>query len=500
MAVINSVLDWLDISAGKFGDKPAFKDLDENFVSFANLKNQAENIGSYIISKYNCTQQMIVVLTERNIESIPAFLGIVYSGNVYIPIDSSLPDERIIAMLEVASPILIINCSKTNRFFNNYNTINILDIEKNSNIIKRIETSKNLPFYGIFTSGSTGFPKLVLKNQSSIISFIESFVDIFNFTSNDIQGNQIPFYFDASTKDLFTTLKCGLTTIIIPKNYFSQPGKLAQCLQDNNITSIVWVPSALSMLSMFNVFTKFPLTNIKKVMSIGETLPAKQINIWKKALPNATFINLYGATENAGNCLYYKIDKLFEDSERVPIGKAFPNVRVFLLDDNYKEIASNNTEDIGEICVSGEYLALGYYNNLKASQEKIKQNPANNLFLEQTLFTGDVGKYDVDGNILYLSRKDFQIKLNGYRIELGDIEVVASSLDGITAVCCLFDEDKKKIILFYSSKTLNLEDSLKKYLINNLPQYMLPSKYVYLEKLPLNANGKIHRTELKKLI
>ncbi len=498
MEAINNILDWLECSVSKFNDKTAFSDTEGNSVTFSELKSKTELIGSYFIRKYSCSNKPIAILTERNINSIPAFLGVVYSGNFYVPIDATLPNDRIAAMLDIAKPVATVDCSDICHEISGHCIISFNECLTEDTVLPRVEIFSGAPLYGIYTSGSTGFPKLVLKNHSSIISFINNYVEMFGFSSDEIQGNQIPFYFDASTKDLFTTLKCGCTTHIISKKFFAQPGLLAKCLQDNSVTSIVWVPSALSMLSMFNVFPKFDFSLIKRVMFVGEAMPAKQLNNWYKALPNVQFINLYGSTENAGNCLYYRVNRSFADNERIPAGKAFPNTRVFLLGDDGEEIDPSNTFDSGEICVSGDTISLGYYNNPSATDEKIGKNPANNSWLELTMFSGDVGKYNENGDIVYLCRKDFQIKLNGYRIELGDIETSAYSCDGISSACCLFDEEKKKIILFYSANDISAEESLKMCLKSDLPAYMLPSKYIRMNELPLNANGKIHRTELRR--
>lgn len=496
---MQNITNYLTNSAQKYPDKIAFLDSENNQITFSNLKIEAEQISSAIIDVLNGSQNNpIVVFTERNIKSISSFLGVAFSGNFYVPVDSSLPDDRIISMFKILNPKIIINCSDRIFDLQDFNIVSASDLLATNLPIKTNLTSGDDPLYGIFTSGSTGLPKLVLKSHNSLISFIEEYVNEFNFKNDDIQGNQIPFYFDASTKDLFTTLKTGCTTNIISKGLFSQPGKLAQYLLDNNINSICWVPSALSMLSMFNVFSKFDLTNIKRVLFVGEPMQTRQLNIWKNNLPQTMFVNLYGSTENAGNCLYYKVDKTFDDDERIPIGKPFKNAKVFLLNDDDQIVTKTDTSNQGEICVSGNILSLGYYKNFKATNEKFCQNPLNQDYYERIFRTGDIGKYDKNQNIIYICRKDYQIKLNGYRIELGDIEVAVGSIDSINSSCCIFDEKKKKIVLFYASEN-DEKETLVSVLTNKLPSYMLPSKYIHLTEMPLNQNGKIHRTKLKEM-
>ena len=491
-----NILNYLDQTENLYPKKVAFCDSEGGKITFCDLKREVEQIGSYITNRVLCTNCPIVVLTERNIRSVSSFLGAVYSGNFYIPVDASLPETRINEMLAAASPVLIINCSDRKFESLNGDVVDYFEIFRNDiKLVERKEVTNLSPLYGIFTSGSTGLPKLVVKNHLSLISFIEQYVELFGFNADDVQGNQIPFYFDASTKDLFTTIKTGCTTNIIAKGLFSQPGKLAQYLIDNAITSICWVPSALSM---FNVFAKIKPEQIKRVLFVGEPMPAKQLNVWIKALPNARYINLYGSTENAGNCLFYEINGEVDESKRIPIGKPFPNVKVFLLDEDNRLILPSQTDISGEICVSGDIVALGYYADPELTARKFIQNPINRVYHEQIFKTGDVGKYDQDGNIVCLCRQDYQIKLNGCRIELGDIEVAAISLADVNSACCIFDEERKRIVLFYASGE-DVKEKLITHLKSKLPAYMLPAKYIYLPQLPLNANGKIHRTKLKEM-
>lgn len=493
-----NILDYLDKTESKYPNKTAYADSDGREIAFKQLKEDVAHVGSCLIKRFaDKSNKPIAVLTERNIRSIPAFLAVVYSGNFYVPIDATLPEERICAMLDLAEPLMVINCADKSFDLKRYEAVAYEDLKnEKQEIVSRKKVIDIQPLYGIFTSGSTGVPKLVVKNHMSLISFIDEYVETFKFSADDVQGNQIPFYFDASTKDLFTTLKVGCTTKIISKAYFSQPGKLAEYVENNGITSICWVPSALAMLSMFNVFSKYPLKNVKRVLFVGEAMHVKQLNIWVKALPWAEFINLYGSTENAGNCLYHVI-KEEVTAERVPIGKPFANVDVFLLDDEDKLIPSRNTEELGEICLTGNTLALGYYKN-SCQCGKFCQNPLNDCYYERIYRTGDLAKYDENGNIVYICRKDCQIKLSGYRIELCDIDITAMNLDGVKSACSIFDEEKKKIILFYSADQ-EMQSSLIEHMKKKLPVYMVPSKFIQFDEIPLNANGKVHRTKLKEI-
>ena len=215
--------------------------------------------------------------------------------------------------------------------------------------------------------------------------------------------------------------------------------------------------------------------------------------MWRKFLPDVLYANLYGPTEITDACTYYIVDREFTDEEPLPIGKAMPNTDILVLNDKNEPVAG---EESGELCVRGTSLSMGYYNNPEKTREAFVQNPLNPYVSELIYRTGDIVKYNEYGELIYLSRKDFQIKHMGHRIELGEIETAVSSLEEISLCCCLYDERRQKIVLF-------IEGELEKAYINEkishlVPEYMLPNKLITLEQMPINANGKIDRVKLKE--
>ena len=224
-------------------------------------------------------------------------------------------------------------------------------------------------------------------------------------------------------------------------------------------------------------------------------MPNKQLNIWRKFLPDVTYSNLYGPTEITDACTFYTVDREFSDDESLPIGKPMKNTDILVLNDKDELVKG---DEIGELCVRGTSLAMGYYNNPEKTSAAFVQNPLNKAVPEIIYRTGDLVKYNEFGELLYLSRKDFQIKHLGHRIELGEIETAASSIEEITLCCCLYDDKKQKIVLFMDSDLD--KEYVKEKLLLSIPEYMIPGKYIYVEDMPINANGKIDRVKLKEML
>lgn len=350
--------------------------------------------------------------------------------------------------------------------------------------------------YVLFTSGSTGVPKGVSICHRSVIDYTDWVTETFNITQKDTFGNQAPFYFDNSILDIYSCMKTGATLNIIPKKLFFQPVPLLEYIKYNKINTIFWVPSALIVVSKLKAFRNVDLSDtLKRVLFCGEVMPNKQLNIWRKFLPNVTYANLYGPTEITDACTYYIVDREFSDDEPLPIGIPMSNTDILVLNDEDKLVTD---DEVGELCVRGTSLAMGYYNNPEKTRSAFVQNPLNKAVPEIIYRTGDLVRYNEYREIIYISRKDFQIKHLGHRIELGEIETAISSLEEVTLNCCLYDEKNQKIVLFVDAQVDR--DYIKERIEKLVPEYMIPGKVIYLENMPINANGKIDRIKLKELM
>ena len=349
------------------------------------------------------------------------------------------------------------------------------------------------PIYVFFTSGSTGIPKGVIGCHRSVINYIEQLSDVLGFGEDTVFGNQTPLYFDASMKEIYPVLKFGATAYLIPKDLFMYPVKLIEFLNKYQVNTICWVASALEMISAFGTFKVIVPKYLRTIAFMGEIFSIKQFNQWKNMLSNVEFINLYGPTEGTGVCCYYRVNREFALEEVMPIGKPFKNTEIILLNANNER--AKKGED-GEICIRSTSLSLGYYNDPERTKAVFIQNPLNKNYPEIIYKTGDIGRYDNRGELIFVSRKDYQIKHMGHRIELGEIEVNVNMMEDVERACCIYDQVKNKIVLYYMGKSL--ENEMANLLKGKLPRYMRPNHIIKLEKIPFTPNGKIDRKLLKE--
>lgn len=502
MELQRTVIDYLENSAKLYPDKVAFTD-ESMSVTFSELKTMAEALGSEILRITEKINRPIAVFTDRTVASIAAFLGVLYSGNFYVPIDSHMPEKRIRSILTRLEPELLLGdtpeSNMAQSFSNLCPVLSVRDGFKCRSDRRLIEEATNRvldidPVYVIYTSGSTGTPKGIVISHRSLFDFIEWMAKACGFTSDEIMANQAPFYFDLSVKDIYITLKCGATTHILSRKRLMFPMLLMEYLKEKRVTSLIWATSAFNLVANSGILSSIAPKSIKKVILGGEALHGKQLNIWRSALPDAKYINLYGPTEVTVDCTYYIIDRPYSDSETIPIGKACENMEVMLLDEELRPVPPGHT---GEICVRGIGLARGYYGDNEKTRSAFIQNPFNNKYPDIIYRTGDMGAVNSDGLLVFLSRRDGQIKHMGYRIELGELETALISLDSIRSAACFFDEERDRIICAYEGDLTG--DDIIRALRAYLPKYMFPNILKKMDKMPYNANGKIDRALLKEM-
>ena len=501
-----NILEYFEDTVQKFPDKIAleYNDQQETFESW---HKKALNISHVILKIKNISKQPIGIFMPKCANALISFTGVLYSGNIYAPLDIKSPIERLEKISENIDFEFII-CDQDNLGL--LNKSNIIAEEKilifedliNENITESqcATNYRNLidvdPAYIINTSGSTGIPKGVIVSHRSLIDYIEWLSNEPELapSENDIIGNQTPFFFDKSLFDIYLCIKTGAKLVIIPPQKFIFPAVLLEYLNEKKINFIFWVPSIFSTIANYDLLESIKVPTLNKITVSGEVMPTKVLNYWRKHYPDAVFANCYGPTEITDICTYYIVNRDFDDDEPLPIGKPCKNIEIILLDENNKIISEPNK--IGELCIKGSCLSLQYYNDFERSQKLFQQNPANDKYYDLIYRSGDLASYNEYNEIMYNGRKDSQIKCNGYRIELGEIETALGDYKVLENFCVVFDHEKSEIVLFYSANNEISVRGLTKAVGSKLPPYMLPKKLVKLKTLPLNANGKIDRKSL----
>ena len=437
-----SIIDIINKKSKELPEKEIFVD-SKRRVTYKEFVDNSKTIGTYIHNKTKETNKPILIFIDKTVNCLEAMIGTLYSGNFYTILDVKSPQNRIEAIIENLEANIIITDKKNQKKLEDLK-LNIekvfiyeemleteIDNEKLDKInYERIDTDT---MYILYTSGSTGIPKGVVISHRAVLSYIKWVKETFEINENTVWGSQTPFYFSMSITDVFTTMLTGATMYIIPKVNFSFPINLIKYLNENKINTIYWVPSALCIVANLGALKDVKLPYLKKVLFAGEVMPTKQLNMWVKALPNTMFANLFGPTETTDICSYYILDKELKDTDSVPIGKHCNNCGLIIINEKGEEIkyTENEESESGELLARGSFLASGYYKNEEKTKQAFIQNPINKCYPEIVYKTGDIVKYDKTGNIIYISRKDYQIKHMGYRIELGEIETAISKISSI---------------------------------------------------------------------
>lgn len=497
-----NVTEYITNTTLRFPDKVAVKDA-KGEVTFSQLVEAGKKVATRLL-EMQISGKPVAVYMPKSKEAIISFLGINFSGNFYVPLDVKSPAARVNSILQVLESDIVITdkdhyaplqafCYKTMLEIEDLLQHGKIDESAIQTVIdKKIDTD---PIYSIFTSGSTGTPKGVVISHRGVIDYIDWAVRTFHIEETTIIGNQAPFYFDNSTLDIYLMYATGATLVIIPDDLYIFPAKLIDHLNEYRVNFIFWVPFVLINVANLNIFASKKPEYLRDVFFAGEVMPNKHLNYWRKHLPGCRYVNLYGPTEITVDCTYYIVERAFSDEESLPIGFPCRNSDVLILTEK-GEVAK--VQEQGELCVRGSSLALGYYNDWEKTQKVFVQNPLNPHYPELIYHTGDLVHTNELGEIIYVGRKDSQIKHNGYRIELGEIETAVLGTQLVDHCCVVYDNNNKQIVLFYMAKADLVMGDFRKLMLAFVPKYMLPTKIIKINSMPVNANGKINRLELSK--
>ncbi|MDJ0763007.1 MAG: amino acid adenylation domain-containing protein [Myxococcota bacterium] len=488
-------------SAFEYGERIAVSTPKEK-ISFAELYQKANAIG-YALSKI-CTQQdqLIPVIYKKGVNQIVAMVAILESGAAYVPIDTDLPDERLSYLLYNTQAKIAITEKEFLRSKLWPKDIKILcqenfDTKKFSRSETTSRSFERALAYVIYTSGSTGKPKGVMIEHKSALNTILDINQRFNVGSDDKVFGISSYSFDLSVYDVFGALAAGATLVLPDETESHAPGRWLSIMKENRVTIWNSVPALMQLMVDEQEATSTILPDLRLVLLSGDWIPLNLPERIKKVSPNAEVISLGGATEASIWSIFYKINAIQAEWQSIPYGKPLSNQGWKVLSDNHSECPDWVP---GSLYISGVGLARGYWDNPRKTEESFIIDPKTNIRLYKT---GDMGRYLPDGNIEFLGRKDFQVKIQGFRVELGEIEANLLLHENVKEVVVLAEGENgpgKRLVAYVVPQNyvedINNEEIYRTFLKKKLPPYMVPPVIISLKELPITANGKIDRKSL----
>lgn len=498
------LLDYFDETSQKNAESIALRHNDKE-ISFGDLKLKSQKLGTLLLSEIQgvCNTPVAVFL-PKEINTVVADLGILYSSNPFMNLDVKTPKERIMNILELVRPAAVITGKKYAKALADVKVPVVLidqidwdsiEVAEDELLARRMDLIDTDPFCLINTSGSTGTPKGVVLNHRSFFDFMAVSNERFGFDGSEIIGSLSPVVFDIYDFELCMLMMNGSQIVLLDAMLGAFPARLLETLANNHVNFIFWVPSIMVNIANMGLLDKIELPDLRLVWFAGEVFPTKQFLVWYDRLPDVTFANLYGPIEITLDCTYYVVDERPVEAEPLPIGIPYHNTDVLILNEDNKRCAVGEE---GELCVRGTSLAMGYYNNPEKTAAAFTQNPLNNSYPELIYRTGDMAYVREDGNIMFKGRKDSLIKHMGYRIELGEIEhVIENDLKLVKYCCAVYQYAKKEIVLYYESENEMTDKDFRSAISKVFPAYMIPSVFIKMDELPRNTNGKIDRLLLK---
>lgn len=512
-------------SAHDYGDKDAVVHGAEK-IAYRELNELSNKLASVLREGGVRRGDRVAIYINKSIPSIVFIHGILKCGAVYVPLDANAPLGRLAYMIRNAGIECLLTSAKfaarLPEMFLEDNPLKMVVLADDFDDLGEKPPMRIIPWeqvldhretqpqgdsavetdlaYILYTSGSTGAPKGVMISHLNALTFVNWAHDTFKVSSEDRLSSHAPFHFDLSIFDLFAAFKAGATVVLVPEGASTFPIRLADWIENNQISIWYSVPSVLSMMVMRGQLDRYRYPNLRTVLFAGEVFPIKYLRELMRKVPHPEYYNLYGPTET-NVVTYYKVPKL--PSQRVkpiPIGKACANTEVFALTEDGKPVTGPGQE--GELYARGSCVARGYWDDSELSNRNFVVNHTQLHFQELMYKTGDLVTMDEKGNYVYLGRRDQMVKSRGYRIELGEIEAALYSCPAVTEAAAVAIPDemignriKAFVVLNKNGRQMDSRE-LQKYCAGRIPAYMVPETIELRESLPKTSTGKVDKVEL----
>lgn len=472
-------------------------------LTYGELVSQADALAAHLRRQLPADHSPIVVRGHKEPEMLVGFLGAAWSGHPYIPLDQSIPHARVERILTTAHPALTLD---SHAIANLVSSLPVGSMEVRSSDLTSIEPTN--PYYIIFTSGSTGEPKGVVIPYSALADFVEWMMAEHAFAPGEVFLNQAPFSFDLSVMDLYLALVSGGTLFSLDASTAAHPARRAAALASSGITTWVSTPSFAELCLSDPAFDASCLPAVRRFLFCGETLPPHVAAALLDRFPRAEVWNTYGPTEATVATTGIRITcDLLERYPSLPVGHPKPRTQIFLFEsersaplDHDAAGAPRSGGPRGEIVIVGPNVSSGYLNDPELTERAFITYAG-----ERGYRTGDAG-YIQDGLLFFQGRLDRQVKRHGYRIELGDIEANLSALPDVrdAVVLAALEHGRARELTAFvipagGDAAFDLELRLRAALLERLPAYMLPDRFVFVASFPLTPNGKTDRRALARL-
>ena len=500
--MISLVQEYFSVSAARFPEKVAVACRNET-ATFAEIDGFSNAFARQIRAAGVVRQSFVPYFVKKGVNSIRATLSILKADCAYVPLDLKTPADRLRGIFNGAQADTVVVDDESEpllrQLLDGVDGLRILNLD-------RPEVEDRLPLiyenlsidiaYVLFTSGSTGVPKGVMISHQAIRDYIDWCVETYELGADDVIANHAPLHFDNSTFDLYCAFKTGASLHLMHEELNRVFKSQVEWLRDREISCLFVVPSILTILRKTGLVEAGMFPKMRHLICAGEVLPPDVLRAWMEIFPHVQFTNMYGPTEITVDCTYYIVpEPPAEDAEFVPIGKARRNMELLLRDDNGVIDVEPGSE--GELLVRGLSVSYGYLNNLEKTEAAFIQNPSNPYYHDLLYCTGDLVRVDPHGDLLFLGRKDHQIKYMGNRIELGEIEAAMMKLKGVHEAVVVFNDSpvaEEQCI----GAMISAEEGLTKHkviaaLLKIVPPYMIPRRWAFVEQIPRNQNGKLDR-------
>lgn len=464
-------------------------------MSYKELDEKSRRLADYLICN-GIQKQLIPICVDRSIEMVIGILGILRSGNSYVPIEGNFPKQRIQYILEDTQSSYVVTTTSYVSLFDNVNILNLETFDYTSKNLESISIhiSPADLAYCIYTSGTTGIPKGVLNEHGALLNRLLWMRDELKINSGSVLLQKTPYIFDVSVWELIMPLITGCELFIAKPDGHKDPLYLLDLIEANAITTLHFVPS------MFGLFLDYATPqkckSLKHIICSGEALPMQMVRKFKAQFKEVQLLNYYGPTEAAIDVTSIELTDTDLQKEVVSIGSPVANTKIYIADKFYN---IQPPGVVGELLIGGVQVARGYLNKPELTAEKFIASPF--LAYDRLYKTGDLAYWQSDGSICYVGRNDNQVKINGNRIELGEVEQALSGHEEIKncAVTVKERNGKNYLTAYYTADTVQHSLALKSYLQGKLPVYMVPEYFIHLQELPLTVTGKLDKKSLPEL-